>query len=412
MDESRYGGIRFGTYNMRVSSIYPDPMLCGILRTLRRTLNACAEPSGLEALTANVIANFVGAYTPDALLTGIGGHGVAAVYSGSWPGPTVLVRAELDALAFDEQPATVTHTGGPRSAHRCGHDGHMAIVAGLAPLLAHRRPHRGRVVLLFQPAEETGEGALRILNDPQFEVIRPDYALALHNIPGHRLNQVVLRAGAFASASVGMRIHLCGVAAHAAEPEKARTPGRVMCALIDEFSRLSDLENVPYRLLTVTHARMGRESFGITPGQATLCATLRSASAPALATLRREVESIVRSRSGAENLSVEIAWVDEFPETRNDDDLVQLLHEVCRHEHIEATEIERPFRWSEDFGHFGRVCPTLYFGLGIGEDAPRLHQPDYRFPDDVIQTGLVAFSGVVRKLTRAVADGEKSLRTA
>jgi amidohydrolase len=374
-----------------------NSLLSSILRTLRATLHACPEPAHHEQLTASVIRNFIGAYQPDQLITKLGGHGIAAVYEGAESGPTVLLRAELDALAICATEAT-DEPGFEGVAHRCGHDGHMAILAGMAPLLSAQRPERGRVVLLFQPAEETGEGAARVLEDNQFPSIAPDYAIGFHNVPGFPTGAVISRPGTFTSASVGMRVELIGIASHAAEPEQARCPSAAIAQILAALPELADLEADPYRLLTVTHVRMGRESYGITPGNATLCATLRSGTSDELEALCAETEEVVRRAALRDGLEVHVAWFDRFPETRNDPDLVELLAETCSAASIHSISADKPFRWSEDFGHFMRICPSLHFGLGIGVDAGRLHQPDYRFDDGVIETGLHVLASMSSKL--------------
>ena len=400
------GGLGSAQWTTQMQHSDDDEILLSMLRTLRTTLNACAEPAGIEARTSTIISNFLSAYTPDRLLTGLGGYGVAAVYEGRWDGPTVLIRSELDGLPIEEERAA-GNTLFPNTSHRCGHDGHMAMVAGLAPLLHTERPISGRVVLLFQPAEETGEGAERILADPEFESIKPDYAMALHNVPGFARNAVVYRRGIFASASVGFRLQLEGIAAHAAEPEKSLTPTTVLSRLLAEMPGLSDLENDPYRLLTITHARMGRDGFGVTPGRATLCATLRSASGDMLDQLSSEVEQLARAEAEHAGLKAEVSWVARFPEIRNDDGLVRVLEECCHEGDIEMFLADQTFRWSEDFGHFSRLCPSVYFGLGTGESSAGLHQPDYSFPDEILTTGMHVFSTVLRALTKPVRFGEE-----
>lgn len=385
-------------YNVMMNQICSDTVLCQLLRTLRRSLNACAEPAGHEAVTSRVVANFLKAYTPDNLLTRLGGYGVAAVFDGHNAGPTVLFRSELDGLPVEQHDSSASTQ---LAAHRCGHDGHMAMVAGLAPLLSQRRPETGRVVLLFQPAEETGEGARAILESPCFPTIAPDVTIGLHNLPGFARNKVVYRHGTFASASGGLRIQFHGVGAHAAEPELGRSPSGVLSRLLAELPELSDLTGDPYRLVTVTHVQMGIESFGLTPGDATLCATLRSTSAEGLASLCEVVEARVRAASIREGVDTEIRRVEWFPETRNDPSLVDVLRQCCAESSLAVEELETPFRWAEDFGHFSRVSRTLFFGLGIGENAHGLHQPDYVFPDDVILTGLEVYQALLRKLTDA-----------
>ncbi len=377
-------------YNESMQSIRQDNILDGILRTLRGSLAACPEAAGSEVMTSTIIANFLHSYEPDKLLTHLGGYGIAAVYEGQNPGPTVMIRCELDGLPVEESAKDHCPIPAATITHRCGHDGHMAIVAGLAPLLHRERPSYGRVVLLFQPAEETGEGALAIIGDRNFEKIRPDYALTLHNLPGFPSGHIVYRRGTFASASIGMKVRLVGQASHAAEPEQARSPAEAVRQLLGKLPALSRVTDTPYRLLTLTHAQLGLVSFGLTPGEAIVCATLRSTSAMTLQTLRDEAEQCVRDCAAAEMLFAEVEWVEDFPAIENDAALVDTLEHVCRDVGIVATEIPEPFRWSDDFGHFGSICPTLYFCLGIGDHAPGIHQPDYEFCDDTI---LVAVSG-------------------
>lgn len=374
-----------------------DALFTGMLATLKRTLHACPEPAGNEGRTAATITSFLGAYAPDQLLTGLGGHGVAAVYRGAAPGPTVLVRCELDAIPIEREDT------GCNMEHRCGHDGHMVMVAGLAPLLHAGRPPSGRVVLLFQPAEETGDGAARVIRDPRFEQVRPDYAIALHNLPGYPEKAVVVRRGVFASASVGMKIVLRGAASHAAEPELALTPRRALASLLSTLPELGELPVVgqasdDYTMLTITHVHMGRASFGVTPGHAELFATLRAATSDPLDDLRLRAQNIVHDIANAENLRAEISWLDEFPETRNDAELVDRVAAVAAGLGLSVVHRDDPFRWSEDFGHFGRLCPSAFFGLGIGRVAPALHTPDYAFPDAVIPVGVQVLHGAAMSL--------------
>ena len=385
-------------YNQNMQNIRHDNILEGILITLRGSLAACPEVAGSEFMTSTIIEHFLHSYKPDNLLTQLGGYGIAAVYEGQHPGPTVMIRCELDGLPVEDADKDQWLVPGAAISHRCGHDGHMAIVAGLAPLLHRARPSCGRVVLLFQPAEETGEGARAIIGDPNFEKIRPDFAMTLHNLPGFPSGHIVYRRGTFASASVGMKVRLLGQASHAAEPEQARSPANAVQHLLAELPKLSRVTDNPYCMLTLTHAQLGLMSFGLTPGEATVCATLRAASTAGLQALRREAEECVRDCAAAELLFAEVEWVEEFPATENDNALVDILERVCLDAEIVATEISKPFRWSDDFGQFGSICPILYFGLGIGDYAPGLHQPDFEFSDQTILLAVSTFHEMVNSL--------------
>lgn len=382
-----------------------DPTLLAMLTSLRHTLHACPERSGEEVRTAATVTHFLSAYSPDALLTEVGGHGVVAVFASSVPGPTVLVRADLDAVRVERNEH---HIGADQDSmrHVCGHDGHMTMVAGLAPLLHHRRPQRGRVALLFQPAEETGEGAARVLEDARFRDVKPDFALGLHNLPGLPLGTVALASGVFASASVGMYARFVGQASHAAQPELARSPRASVGRLLSSLPELSSGSNAPesradetYRLITITHARLGRESFGVTPGAAEVLATLRATSRVTLRAFQNEVETLVLQEAQRENLNVRIDWVEDFPETRNDAALVQTLDEVATEAGLGVERMTAPMPWSDDFGQFSAEFPSAYFGLGSGVDNSGLHQPEYAFPDALIPVGTRLFDRMCRRLT-------------
>ena len=188
------------------------------LAAWRKALHRAPELSGAEAETARAVLNFLEPTRPDRIVTGLGGHGVALIYNGAAPGPTVLIRAELDALPIEEVSTFADCSARPGCAHLCGHDGHMAILAGVGRGLAALRPRRGRAVLLFQPAEEDGSGAEAVIADPKFASIAPDVSFALHNMPGLPLGSAALKAGPVACASRGLRIALCGRTAHASAP--------------------------------------------------------------------------------------------------------------------------------------------------------------------------------------------------
>lgn len=372
--------------------VQPDPLFEDLLCTFRKTLHSVPEPAHHELRTAAIVRSFVGHYAPDELIADLGGHGVAAVFAGDGPGPTVLVRCELDALGCASAGSFA-----PQAAHRCGHDGHMAITSGLAPRFCHRRPARGRLVLLYQPAEETGEGALNVIRDPKFEAIRPDYAMALHNLPGVPVDTVVLRPGTFSCASVGLVLTLHGVAGHAAEPALAKSPRAVLAGLLQRLVALDRTDEQGLRMLTVTHAQLGTPSFGITPGDAQLYCTMRATTPTDLDQLKAEAIAIATELTAAADIGLEVAWFDAFPATGSSEALVELLRRTAESQELAVEERAYPLRWSEDFGHFSDVCETLYFGLGIGETPP-LHHPEYRFHDPSVVTGVRLFEGMVRRL--------------
>ncbi len=132
---------------------------------LRRHLHSIAEVSGQENNTAKYITDFLQSCSPDEIITGIGGNGILARFGEQNAAPSILIRCELDALPIPDKNTVEYKSQNNGVGHKCGHDGHMAIVCGVAQKLAEQQIKKGNVLLLFQPAEETGEGARRVLED-------------------------------------------------------------------------------------------------------------------------------------------------------------------------------------------------------------------------------------------------------
>ncbi|HAW45838.1 MAG TPA: amidohydrolase [Roseovarius sp.] len=370
------------------------------LTAFRRDLHRHPEISGKEAETARRVTAALGSHAPDHLLTGLGGHGIAATYAGAEPGPTVLFRCELDALPIAETGTAPHRSSVPGNGHLCGHDGHMAILAGLARLLSRTRPERGRAVLLFQPAEETGAGAAAVLADPRFETVSPDYAFSLHNVPGMPLGHVSLIPGPVTCASRGMEITLTGRSAHASQPETGTSPMAALARLMPDLTALSHgtLDEADFTLATVTHARMGPPAFGIAPGDTTLHATLRTLTDDRMAALVNAAETLVSETAAAHRLSARIAWHDIFAHSENHPEATRIIETALDALGLAHDGRGLPMRPSEDFGRFGHSARAAMLFLGAGQDHPALHNPDYDFPDDLIPTGVRIFHRIARDL--------------
>lgn len=369
------------------------------LAAFRHSLHRQPELSGAEAETAAAVLAFTESTHPDAVLTGLGGHGVALVFGGAEPGPTVMIRAELDALPIIET-GTIAHVSErPGVAHLCGHDGHTTILCGLARLLHRQSPARGRVVLLFQPAEEDGSGAAAVLADPRFAQIAPDWAFALHNLPGLPFGRVILEPGPANCASVGLKLVFQGRTAHAAEPHKAISPAATLANLIPGLMGLGTGGDLgpDFRLVTLTHLTMGEPAFGITPGQAELWATLRSLTDDRMAALKAEALAMAQGAAAEAGLALSQSWHDDFAACTNDPQATEVFRRAIAAEAIPL--IPGPaLRASEDFGRFGAGARACMAYFGAGEASPALHAPDYDFPDDLIPLGIRAFHRVIREL--------------
>ncbi len=294
------------------------------LTAWRRRLHQNPEISNEEERTAGEVVGFLADTAPDKMLTGLGGHGVAAVYDSGRQGPTVLFRSELDALPIHELSGVGHASLVPGKSHMCGHDGHTAILASLGRQFGRQRPARGRVVLMFQPAEETGNGAAGVVADPRFGEIAPDFAFSLHNLPGVPFGEVRVKAGVVNCASRGMRIVLEGKTAHSSMPETGTSPMLAISQLMPALPALGrgTFADDDFSMVTVTHAAMGEAVFGIAPAHAEVWATLRTRRDERMAELVAAAEALVARIAAEHRLAASHDYHEVFVASVNAPDAV------------------------------------------------------------------------------------------
>lgn len=368
------------------------------LTALRHDLHRRPEVSGEEEQTAARIVMELEALGADRLWRGLGGHGVAAEFTGAAEGPTVLLRCELDGLPIREISTLPYRSEVDGKGHLCGHDGHMVSMLGVGMSLAVR-PATGRVILLFQPAEETGAGARAVVEDPRWGDIRPDYAFAYHNVPGRPLGEIGLRSGPGNCASQRMQIVLEGKSSHAAAPEDGVSPGETMAKLMTALPSLSEgsIAEEHFALATLTHAKLGEPSFGIAPGDGELRVTLRSMTNARMDRLIQTATGILADAVGP--LKVDIHWHDVFRAVVNDAEATDVARKAAQTLGHTIHEMPSPMRWSEDFGRIGddgAKAAMLY--VGSGENTPQLHNPDYDFPDALLPIVVDQFRAMIDHL--------------
>ncbi|MEI7596669.1 MAG: amidohydrolase [Bacteroidota bacterium] len=355
--------------------------------SFRQQLHQYPELSKFEIETNIRIIDFLKDTKPSKIISKIGGYGIAAIFDSGSQGKTLLFRADMDALPIQETNSFSYKSTKENVAHLCGHDGHTAILLGIANFLSENPIKKGKVILLFQAAEEIGEGALKVISDPQFSELKPNLAISFHNIPSFEKGAILLKENSFAAASKGMIINLKGFSSHAAYPENGINPDITLAELILNLNHLPAKSKLfdSFVLLTIIHAKLGEIAFGTAPENAALMCTLRAFSNEDMTNLTTQAETIVKDICLKNNITFEISYTEEFPATVNDHELISLIRKSAIETNLKTIELSESFRWSEDFGHFANICPSAMFGVGAGINHPQLHNNNYDFPDDIIE---------------------------
>jgi amidohydrolase len=379
---------------------YFNDMEIAILRAWRHKLHQFPEISGEEIDTGREVVAFLCDTKPEQVITNLGGHGVALVYEGARSGPTVLLRCELDALPIHEVSGLPYRSRHDGKAHMCGHDGHMTMMAGVARYLGRQRPECGRAVLLFQPAEETAGGAEAVLADPKFAGISPDYSFAIHNMPGLPLAHIAVAAGQIACASMGLRIELKRRTADVSVPETGISPAMAVAHIITAIKSFNVGHVIApgFSRVTLTSVQVGEPVYGVTPGSAELCVTLRCPQNDRMPGLLEDVLEMVREVTAEQQLTFVHSTHNFFRACVNDPEAAAVFEATSDRMSLARVEDYVPIRGSEDFGLFGSCSKSALLFLGTGLDRPMVHNPDYDFPDELIPVGGGLFVGVLEQL--------------
>jgi len=352
------------------------------VRALRAELNTLAECSGEEKRTKARLMEYLRENT--SLRLDDRGDWFCAVHEEPGASETVAFRADMDALPFESG-----------ASHLCGHDGHSAVLAGLGLLLENRKLDRN-VVLLFQHAEETGEGGKVCCRAmPSYSVSR---IYAFHNIPGWAESSVLLRHGTFACASRGMTISFTGAPSHAAYPENGRNPGFAAARLISLLPELiSGAGRRGMAMATLIGSEIGSKAFGSSAGSAEVWLTLRSWYDDDMSSLISAIEETACMQASLDGVEASFSFCDQFPATINDSSALGRVREICLKSGLAWIDVPEPFRWSEDFGYYGAHTKAVMVGIGAGAQWPQLHTKSYVFNDRIIPAALTLFSALAEE---------------
>ncbi len=363
-----------------------------IITELRHELHRYPELSMREEKTKGTLMRFLKEHTGLEIVDKE--KWFYAVKRGQEHGARIAFRADMDALPIEEAPGPAYSSCRKGISHACGHDGHCAVLCGLA-LELDRINTRKTVYLIFQPGEETGEGAAICKEIIREEGIGEIYAF--HNLPGYQEGAVVCRKGLTQPASEGLKITMTGKASHASAPEEGNNPAPALARTVLFASERTGRPCDEMKLCTVTGIRLGNGDFGISPGSGEICFTLRAEREAEMEKLEREIISYAALQAKEAGLIIRTSLHDRFPETRNHDGCLSRVRKAAAGLHLTVIPMPELWRASEDFGHYLKECEGAMFYIGSGEEWPALHTVNFDFNDRIIETGVDLFCALARE---------------
>ena len=353
---------------------------------IRHQLHRMAELSGNEKHTHDFIVEHLRELCPTHLHTNVGGYGVVAAWLTTHTAPTIALRADIDALPIKEILDKDYISASDGVSHKCGHDGHSAILLRTAELIHSEKP-LCNTILIFQPEEETGQGARKILDSKILEQYNINKIFGFHNLPHYPTGCVVIKHNTFAAASTGMTITLQGRPTHAAHPEKGINPTMAVAQIImminQECANLSD--NPQAVQATPIHIHVGNVAFGTSAGEAQVMYTLRAWNNHNMTATLLHLENEISKICLQHNLTHHIEYCEAFSAVDNTAAEVETIHRAAQKLGMPIQWIDTPFRWSEDFAEYLKHYKGAYFGIGAGTDSLELHHPQYNFNDEIIE---------------------------
>ncbi len=354
--------------------------------------------------TAAFVAQRLREFGVDEIHEGIAESGLVAIIEGQGEGPTIGLRADMDALPITEATGAAHASRVDGAMHACGHDGHTTMLLGAARYLAETRRFCGRVALIFQPAEEGGGGANVMVEEGIMDRFGITRVFGLHNAPGKPVGQFSTTAGPLMAAVDTAWVKVTGSGGHGARPQETADPIPAALAMVTAFQTIVSRNHraTDELVISVTQFHAGTAD-NIIPGEAWFCATVRSFDPDVQAMVRRRMEEIVTGTAAAYGVTAKLDYEVGYPATVNDIDAtalaVEVACEVAGGQMVEADTV--PVMGGEDFSYMLQARPGAYLFLGQGDSAG-LHHPQYDFNDEIAPIGA---SFLARMVERAQPAG-------
>ena len=359
--------------------------------SLRRDIHRHPELAFEEHRTAALVVDKLEAWGY-AVERGIGGTGVVGTLVRGQGSKRLGIRADMDALPIDESTGLEYASRNAGVMHACGHDGHTAMLLAAARHLAEQGAFDGTLHLIFQPAEEGGGGALRMMEDGLFERFPCDAVFAMHNMPGIAQGRLVLREGAAMASSDYATITLQGFGGHGAMPHRATDPVVAAASIVMALQTIVSRNIDPLHAAVVTVGALSAgKANNVIPASATLELSVRALDREVRATVERRIKALVAAQAESFGVKAQIDWKPGYAVLVNTPAETAFAREVA----VELVGAEQvtlqgpPLTGSEDFAFMLERVPGSYvlIGNGIGEGGCMVHNPGYDFNDHNVAVG-------------------------
>ncbi|WP_193098986.1 M20 aminoacylase family protein [Burkholderia sp. Z1] len=357
---------------------------------LRRQIHADPELSFQEYATSALVAERLAQWGYD-VHGGIGDTGVVGTL-GNGAGRTIGLRADMDALPIVEATGLPYASTNPGVMHACGHDGHTAMLLAAARYLAQNRCFSGTVRVIFQPAEESGGGALRMLEEGLLERFPCDAVFAMHNMPGLPAGQFGFRSGAFMASADSVTIRIAGYGGHGAIPHKTVDPVVASASLVMALQTVvaRNVDPLETAIVTVGSIHAGSAS-NIVPDAAVIGLSVRALDPGVRDLLQARITALAHAHAEGFGARAEVEYERGYPVLINHPDETRLAESVARDWLGDGGLVRdmKPITNSEDFAYVLERCPGCYLliGNGDGKGGCMVHNPGYDFNDDILLTG-------------------------
>jgi amidohydrolase len=367
---------------------------------LRQHIHANPELSGLERNTSNRVIEALNNLGITTIYQGFSMYSLIAEINGKESGSTILFRCELDALPIHEANDLPYRSIYEGISHKCGHDGHLAIMLRFAQNLIENPISKGKILLFFQSAEETGAGARGAIESGIFDQFSIDYAFALHNMPSFPMGAILAKEHLFTPCVESGIFELFGKTSHASEPQKGINPALAIAEIITYFDTLivANKSSESYFLCTPIHINMGEKAYGTSAGNATIGYTFRTWENEKFDIMKGQIVHSITQIVKKYDLGLTTKWVETFNANTNHPEAFQQIKNAAQLLNLELIELEKPFEFGEDFGLFTKKYKGAMFGIGSGENQPPLHNAYFDFPDELIEIGSSMFFKISQQL--------------